>query len=147
MLLNTRGERAGQATVLVPETITEAHVPEGLAQDAAEDGADHGAGRRALRDTGRPEIDVIDVFVELLVLAEGVVGEDSSQIAEALGALKAAELTVVVVASDTVFTTTLHVHGSQIGTKVGLGFTEEVVGQLYKNKFLSLEPFSLLIRG
>ena len=74
------------------------------------------------------------MVVQLFVLGEGVVGEDSGEVAESLGPLEAAELAVGIVAGHAVLTTALHVHRSQIRTKVGLGLAEKMVRQLVKKE-------------
>lgn len=143
----TGSERGRPAAVLVPETITETQITEGLALDATKDRSDHGARSGLLRDTARPEINVVGRGKDLSITGQSVVGENTGQIVPALGGLQTAILAESIVAGHTVLTTALHVHGSQIGTKVVLVFTEQVVGQLEDEPQLDLNPDSIDIHS
>lgn len=74
----------------MPETVASAQIAESLADDAAEHGTHHATGQRALRDAGRPQIDIVWRVVDAAEMVHCLVGECLTQLLPRIGSLQAA---------------------------------------------------------
>ena len=104
-----KGETAGPASILIPESISKPKVMELTGHEAAKGWADHGSRQGLLRDTSRPEVNVFNRGIVISVAIDGLVVEGSVKFIPVLEGPHAAELSPLVVGGHAMFTGTLQV--------------------------------------